>query len=281
MRWPKTKLSQDADPPERSARSPTAHRRTALRFGSVIDASDTDIQALVSAIINGDTSQIRDLLTRSPDLATATLAGNPRSMLHHATDWPGHRPNVAASIALLVQAGADPNVAMPPGDNLDVAETPLHWAASANDAIAVDALLDAGAEVDALGGIFGGCTPYEEAIIFEQYDAARRLLERGATDYLPGAAALGAEDLIDGFFDADGNVRTDRGVLPHWNSVPAAQTVLDRAFQFACRAGHLDISKRLLDRGAEPTALTPANTSALDEATKNGHAHIVDWLNSI
>jgi hypothetical protein len=182
---------------------------------------------------------------------------------------------------MLVEAGADPNVAMPPGDDLSVAETPLHWAASSNDVTAVSALIDAGADVDALGGIFGGCTPYEEAIIFEQYDAARRLLARGATNFLPGAAALGAGELIDDFFDAEGQVRTDAGVLPHWNSVPAAQTVLDRAFQFACRAGHLAIAKRLLERGADHTAITPANTSALDEARDNGHSHVVDWLTTL
>jgi hypothetical protein len=244
----------------------------------VADGADATIPELVSAILEGNTERIAGMLANDATLATATLPGNPRSMLHHATDWPGHRPNVAATIALLVDAGADPDVAMPPGEDPAVAERPLHWAASCNDAAAVDALADAGADVDAPGGIFGGCTPYEEAIIFEQYDAARHLLARGATNYLPGAAALGADELIDDFFDAEGNVRTDTGVLPHWNSVPAAQTVLDRAFQFACRAGHLDIAKRLLERGADHTAITPANTSALDEARENGHSNVVDWL---
>lgn len=252
------------------------------RFGVVTDAPDNDIQALVSAIVGGGTDQVADLLAKNPRLATATLSGNPRSMLHHATDWPGHRPNVATSIALLVDAGADPNVAFPLSDHPAVAEKPLHWAASSNDTAAVDALLDAGAEVDALGGIFGGCTPYEEAIIFENYDAARRLLARGATDYLPGAAALGAADLIEGFFDDHGNLRTDIGrIPPAWNSPSEDQIVVDRAFQFACRAGHLDIAKRMLDRGADRHAITPADTSALDEATNKGHAHVVEWLNSL
>lgn len=30
-----------------------------------------------------------------------------RSLLHVATDWPGHFPNVASTIATLVEAGAD------------------------------------------------------------------------------------------------------------------------------------------------------------------------------
>ncbi len=95
---------------------------------------------------------------------------------NHATDWPGHWDNVADSIHLLVQAGANVEVRFP-SDSPKVAETPLHWAASSGDAAAVEALLDAGATVDVFGGIFGGCTPFAEAIIFENYDAARLLLD--------------------------------------------------------------------------------------------------------
>lgn len=235
---------------------------------------------LVAAILAGDIDLVSQLLATDPQLATATLPGNPRTMLHHATDWPGHRPNVAATIALLVAAGADPDAAMPPGDHPEVAETPLHWAASANDVPAIGALLAAGAEVDAVGGLFGGCTPFEEAIIFENYDAARSLLAAGATNYLPGAAALGDEEVIDSFFDDALELRADVGVLPHWNSLPAKQTILDRAFQFACRAGHLRIAQQLLERGADLGALTPVNSSALDEAVGNDHADVVAWLRS-
>jgi len=54
--------------------------------------------------------------------------------------------------------------------------------------------------------------------------------------------------------------------------------VLDRAFQFACRAGHLTIATKLLARGADPHAKTPADTTAADEAQDNGHEHVVRWL---
>ena len=164
----------------------------------------------------------------------------------------------------MIEAGADPNVAMPQGDSPGVAETPLHWAASSDDVDAVRALLDAGATVDALGGIFGGCTPYVEATIFQKYGAAQLLLDRGAANWLPGAAALGHADMVAGFFDADGNLRDDVGRLPNDDISPTDPVFLDRAFQFACRAGHLEIAKFLLDRGADPAAIAPANTSARD-----------------
>jgi ankyrin repeat protein len=243
--------------------------------------SATPAEQLVLAIITGETDTVGSLLAAAPDLANQRLPGNDRSMLHYATDWPGHYPDVATSIALLIEAGADPDVAMPPGDSPGVAETPLHWAASSNDVAAVRALLDAGATVDALGGIFGGCTPYVEAVIFEKYGAAQLLLDRGATDWLPGAAALGHADMVAGFFDDDGNLRGDVGRLPHDDIPPTAPVFLDRAFQFACRAGHLDIAKFLLARGADPAAISPANTSAREMAEANEHDATVRWLEEI
>ena len=235
---------------------------------------------VVAAIHAGDTERLREILNAQPPLALEKV--DDRTMLHQATDWPGNWPNIAASIALLVGHGADVNAVFPHPDDPDVVrETPLHWAASSGDAAAVDALLDAGAVVDSLGGIFGGCTPFEEAVIFEKYAAARRLLERGATCYLPGAAALGRMDLVHGYFDENGKVRLDVGMLPHWPSPPPAQVLLDRAFQFACRAGHLEIAKLMRARGADPSAQTPADTTPLDEAEKNGHAHVIAWLTEI
>ncbi len=236
---------------------------------------------LASAVVKGEVGRVATLLAADPDLATATIGKNPRSMLHYATDWPANRPNVATSIGLLIAAGADPNVTMPPNASGEVAEMPLHWAASANDVDAVEALIDHGANVDCLGGLFGGCTPYEEAIIFGQYDAARSLLARGATNYLPGAAALGQAELIDSFFDAKGNLTFETGVLPHWNPLPPKQTIVDRAFQFACRSGHLEIAKKLLSRGADPFSSMPGDSTALSEATENGHTEVVAWLEGL
>lgn len=238
------------------------------------------VEEAVAAIKSGEVQQLRALLDADRGLVSATLPGNERSLLHHATDWPGHWPDVGTTIQLLVSFGADPNIGFA-SDTPKVAETPLHWAASSNDVIAARALLAVGADVDALGGIFGGCTPFEEAIIFENYDVARILLEHGATNYLPGAAALGQADEVPGYFTMDGVVDVASHALPHWEPLPPAQIVLDRAFQFACRSGHIDIAKSLLARGAEPTAMTPANTSARDEAQNNSHGSVVEWLDQV
>lgn len=238
------------------------------------------VRQLADAIVEGDVDRVEALLAADPGVALAAVAGNDRSMLHYATDWPGKRPNVARIIELLITAGADPNVTFP-SETPGVAETPLHWAASSDDVEAVDALLDGGAVVDVLGGVIGGCTPFEEAIIFEKYAAAARLLERGATWYLPGAAALNRMDLVARCFAGDGGLRADIGNLPHWPERPPVKVILDRAFQFACRAGHLDVAEFLLERGADPASKTPVDTTALDEAKQNGHEHVVGWLRSL
>ena len=65
-------------------------------------------------------------------------------------------PNGPAVVRLLVEAGADPN-ARQPGD-----ETPLHWAASSDDADVAAALIDCGADINAPDGSIG--TPLANAV---------------------------------------------------------------------------------------------------------------------
>ena len=115
-----------------------------------ISTEDPLAVATVAAIAAGDLETLRRLLAANPSLVTARLGdddpdGMSRSLLHVATDWPGHFPEVAASIAVLVAAGADVNARFR-GPH---AETPLHWAASSDDVAALDALLDAGADIGA------------------------------------------------------------------------------------------------------------------------------------
>ena len=70
--------------------------------------------AAVEAIRGGDVTALRRLLTEHPDLATVRLGndadhsgncGESRTLLHVLTDWPGHFPNGAARVAVLVTAG--------------------------------------------------------------------------------------------------------------------------------------------------------------------------------
>jgi hypothetical protein len=71
------------------------------------------------------------------------------------------------------------------------------------DVDAIDALLAAGADIEAPGAVLGGGSPLADAVGFGQWNAARRLVEAGATTRLQDAAALGLMDRLDAQLGAD------------------------------------------------------------------------------
>src|SRR5258706_16423593 len=166
-----------------------------------LKSADTLAITVIQAIHLGDISLLNQLLEANPGLSTAYVTEDKpkvasRSLLHIATDWPGHFPRVAESISVLAKAGADVNARFT-GPHT---ETPLHWAASSDDVKALDALLDAGADIEAPGAVIGGGTPLADATAFGQWNAARRLVERNAQSTLWESATLGLMDRVVAFF---------------------------------------------------------------------------------
>src|SRR5215470_2075545 len=156
---------------------------------------DSLATTVIDAIHRGNLPRLEQLLSENPNLATARIDGQ-RTLLHVATDWPGHFPNSGATVAALIAHGADVNAAFLGRHS----ETPLHWAASSDDVGVLDALLNHGAQIEAPGGIIGGGTPLADAVAFGQWQAARRLVERGAQTTLWQAAALGLMSRVEKFF---------------------------------------------------------------------------------
>jgi ankyrin repeat protein len=208
----------------------------------------------------GDIAGLEALLDAHPDLVTERVGDQDesRTVLHLATDWPGNRPAVGRSIAVLVAAGA-------PVDGRFVGhhrETPLHWAASADDIEAIDALLDAGADIEADGGVLTDGPPLDDAVVFAQWRAARRLVERGAAMAIWQAAALG--ELVEMDRLADG-ADTD-------------QEELDNACWHACRAGQLGTTQALVRRGADLDRLGHLDQTARAAGLASGNAELIAWL---
>lgn len=145
----------------------------------------------MAAVRAGDSIALAEIRGRRPDLDTVRVPGyRGRTLLHIAVDWPRHYPNVRATIDLLVHAGAE----LDPTSVVKQEESPLHWAASSDDVEALDALLDAGADINATGAVIGGGTALNDVTAFGQWNAARRLVKRGAQVSAWDAAALGPTD---------------------------------------------------------------------------------------
>ena len=235
----------------------------------IVRTDDPSVVAAVDAIHRGDVAGLQRLLELHPELATATIGGGDdskrpttRTLLHVVTDWPGHFPRGAETVAVLVSARADVNARFSGPHN----ETPLHWAASSDDVAVLDALIDAGADIEARGAVIGGGTPMADATAFGQWNAARRLLELGANTTMWEASALGLLDRVGGHFDS----------VP-----PPAPGDATAALWGACHGGHRRVAEFLIERGADVNWVGWDDLTPLDVAQRSEADDVVAWLRSL
>jgi uncharacterized protein len=221
---------------------------------------------LTTAVRSGALDELARLLDEQPQLANARITGRRggwRTPLHVATDWPGYFPNGPAVVRLLIEAGADPNSPNADGPS----ETPLHWAASSDDAEVAAALIDGGADIEATGGSIAGGGPLANAVGYGCWHVARLLVARGArVDSLWQAAALGMHERVLELLAAD---------------PPPTQEELDGAFWQACHGGQLRVAELLLARGADIDATpdysdqTPLEIAGSIDTRRE---QLVNWL---
>src|SRR5215212_3086624 len=204
---------------------------------------------LTRAIHGGDLAALRRLVDERPELATVHMIGRKgreggwRTPLHAATDWPGYFPAAPAAVALLLEAGADPN----DDTGGDRPETPLHWAASSDDVDVAVVLIDGGADLETPGGTIG--TPLDNAVGYGCWHVARLLVDRGApVDALWHAAALGML----------GRLEELLGATP-----PPSEEDLNNAFWQACHGG-----QRRQPNGSSPPAQTSTSLPPTQATTQ-------------
>jgi uncharacterized protein len=219
--------------------------------------------AIVSAIRIGDLDAVRRLVDGNPGLAAERLAndkGSARTPLHVVTDWPGFYPNGPQIARLLISAGADPNAATEAGHG---GETPLHWAASSDDADVARVLVDGGADIEIPDGSIG--TPLDNAIGYACWNVARLLVGAGArVETLWHAAALGL---------------TDRLAELLSGTAPSAEEI-NQAFFHACDGGQRRAAELLLAHGADLHAAPEYGNSPLEAAANLGTQRnlLIEWL---
>lgn len=143
-------------------------------------------------------------------------------------------------------------------------ETALHWAASNDDVELIDSLLDQGADIEHPGSSIEGGPPVQSALGYAQWNALRRLYERGAKIGLSHAAALGLMPLVTSLV----------GAVPS-----SSRGEVDIAFWNACRSGQLEVARYLLECGADRDWPAPwSGQTPLDAASDQHHRDVVAWL---
>jgi ankyrin repeat protein len=224
---------------------------------------DRAVVDLIGRVKAGDVAGLVALLDEHPSLAGERYGDetSSRTALHVATDWPGHFPNVAEIIAVMVAAGAQPDGRFAGPHR----ETPLHWAASSDDVEAIAALLDAGADIEAPGAVLTGGTPLADAVVFAQWNAARLLVERGAKMTIWQAAALGE------------TAEVSRLLATAAPSGPD----LTSACWHACRGGQVSTAQLLVASGADVDWLGYDELTSRQVGEASGNPELVAWLRTV
>jgi ankyrin repeat protein len=242
-------------PPARTT-GPAGHRCCSYarsRWHQLDPARSAGLVAVAELLLNAGAD---------PDTAVAGSARGGRCATLYAAAGLANHP---ALTTLLLDRGADPDtpaalyhtVFHPDHDCLRLL---LQRGARA----VLDALLDAGADIDAPGAVIGGGTPLADARGFAQWQAAHRLVQRGARTTLQDAATLGLLDQVREAFTSP---------------TPPGPDELDRAFWGACHGGQQSTAAFLLDRGADVNWIPPWEPlTPLDAATRSGATDLVQWL---
>lgn len=255
-----------------------AHQEHVRRDGSPVARFETAVEA----VVNGDVAGLMSLLRADPELARA------RSARVTPFDPPEHRATLLHYVAA---NGVEGHRQRSPSNAVDVART----------------LLDAGAEVDALAGFYGGqyatmsllvsSTPPAEAGV--QVPLVELLADRGAALEPAGSERWGSPlltALAFGFVDAArALVRRGARVLDVAAAAglglesdaarllpEASASSRHRALALAAQNGHAGIVRLLLDAGEDPNRFNPegnhAHATPLHQAALNGHLEVVRTL---
>ena len=248
---------------------------------------DRKFHPAIEAIQAGDLSKLKSLVSDDPSLATGRSSISHPTLLQCLVLDAADVPNKVELARVLIDAGAEIN-------------GPLCAAGSIGNVEVAAALLDEGASLNGTGG----WSPLEEALYWGNDGVIELLLERGASIHnLRIASALGRVDLIEGFFNRDGTLKTEAGKIdwPFGDALTSnlakpikqelqtnidgwsndSRSIINNAFVYACMHNRLEAATLLLQRGADINAIPPGFDYAgtgLHYAALRGHRTMVDFL---
>jgi ankyrin repeat protein len=251
---------------------------------------DKQFHPAIAAIRAGNVNELKSLVSQDPTLATGRSSKSHPTLLQCLVLDAGDVANKADLANVLMDAGADlnePLVACGGCDNVGIAALLLNRGAAINGD--------------------GGWSPLEEALYWNSPGMIDLLLQRGASvANLRIAAGLGRTDLIESFFNADGSLKPEAGVINWpWGDLHAIdssnhgrqgkeslaakfnswsndrQSLIDNAFVYACMHGHIEAARLLLQKGANINAIPGGFDyagSGLHYASLNGHLAMAQFL---
>jgi ankyrin repeat protein len=234
----------------------------------------SQFESAVEAIIAGDVAELGLLVRDNPGLVRA------RSMRDHGATLllyvganlvEGYRqrsPTNAVEVAkILLDAGAEVDAVARTGGSgttLGQAATSQNTRRAGVQIPLIDTLLDYGAAID---GVPGGYQPLEAALANGCPEAAEALARRGARMNIASAAGLGRLDLVQDFFDRDGNLKAEH-----------TKEQMEEAFILACLYGRTSVAAFLLDKGVDPAAGADVGQTGFHLAAHAGHLETVRML---
>lgn len=226
----------------------------------------TPFLAARDALLANDSAELERLLSADPGLAQQRHDGVEvpyngyffaATLLHHVAGNPTIRATPPAGVPLarvLLRHGADIDALTRAGPDqpTDIGWTTLGLAATSGlpgATALMDALLEAGADVDAPnGGALRG------ALYYQQQDCAAHLVARGARVDLACAAGLGRLDLIEAMLATGVANLPSLPRLVHYSQVPlpdpvCGEDLLAVALAMAAQHGQVAVIERLLATG--------------------------------
>lgn len=165
-------------------------------------------------------------------------------------------------------------------------ESPLHCAAEENRPALVELLVERGADLNAR---FSGSahTALSWALTCWSTEAAQKLVELGDAPDLFCSAGLGLTDRLPDYWNGDklisgasqtGSSRYDENGVALPRPPESDRDQISDALYIACRNGHLETSRFLLARGADPNFRAYAGASCLAWAYFSENNALIDLL---
>jgi len=238
----------------------------------------SNFELAADAIVSGDTTTLERLLREDPGLIRARSTREHRATLLHYVSANGVESyrqktpkNALRILEILFEFGAEvdaeADVYGGGATTLGLVATSVQPERTGVQEELMTMLLDHGAEIERPGVAGNGHGAVAACLANARVKAAEFLAARGAALDLEGAAGLGRIDLVRGFFNEDGSLKSS-----------ATQAQMERGFQWACGYGRRAVVDFLLHKDAGLLTAMSTGETGLHWAVMGGHLDIIKLL---